>query len=149
MLRHFGGEIDHLSAFFANPRGMPGYTTVAINFRFRDGCVGSSIGSWDGSFLHDIESFEIGGTKGFIIVDNILDGVRFYPVDDPEYRCWNPTIFHRSDFSITWTNHIKVFAEKIFEGLPPPITGLDGLRSLQIAEAAIKSFETGITVKPY
>jgi len=45
--------------------------------------------------------------------------------------------------------HIKAFCESIAAGKQPPVTGLDGLRSLQIIEAAIKSFETGQTVKPY
>jgi predicted dehydrogenase len=43
--------------------------------------------------------------------------------------------------------HPRVFADAVADGRPPPVTGADGLRALELTFAALQSFEQGQVVK--
>jgi predicted dehydrogenase len=149
MLRHMAGEVTSVSAHFCDTRGLGFYTAGALSFSFEGGGVGTLIAGWDASFTQPIEWFEVGGTRGFLQVDNVVHELRMYLHDEPEARFWRPNIL-RDDprFYGTVPAHVRAFCESIAAGKQPPVTGLDGLRSLQIIEAAIESFETSRTITP-
>jgi len=150
MLRHMAGEVTSVSAQFCDTRGLGFYTAGALSFGFEGGGVGTLIAGWDASFAQPIEWFEVGGTKGFVQVDNVVHELRMYLHDEDEARFWRPNML-RDDprFYGTVPAHVKAFCESIAQGKEPPVTGLDGLRGLQVIEAAIESFESGQIVKPY
>jgi predicted dehydrogenase len=148
MMRYFAGDPEEVFAQFIRTHHEV-YTTCAITMRFKSGCLGVLLGSWDADFTHPIESFEISGTKGRIIVDNIVDGLTFWRYREQELfgreiadaHVFRPNIFHQRDFWITFSNHINRVIRSISKCKPPPVTGVDGVRSLEIIETAIKSFE--------
>jgi predicted dehydrogenase len=144
LLRLFGGEIGEVSAFLTDPRDIGVYTTAAIAVRFENGAVGSLLGSWDSSYDHPAAvTMEISGTKGRAVIENVIDAVRLYRHDRSEFEEWRPGLFRtdQRDFWRTIDAHLKAFISSIVEGTEPPVTGLDGLRALELTYAAIRSFE--------
>lgn len=144
MLRHFGGEVDEVSAQLADPRGIGVYTSAAIGLRFTSGAVGSILGSWDSSYDHpQAQLFEFSGTDGRVVVENVVDAVRLYDHGDAAYTEWRPGLFdteHR-DFWRTIDTHLLAFVDAAARGVSPPVPGEDGLRALELTFAAIRSFE--------
>lgn len=145
LLRLFGGEIEEVMSFLADPRGMNVYTSAVTALRFGNGAVGSLVGSWDSSYHHPhAQVFEMSGTEGRAVVDNVVDSVRLYRHDEQEYSEWKPGLFATGerDFWNTIDIHVHAFVDAVIRDEGPPVTGDDGLRALEITYAAIRSFES-------
>ena len=143
LLRLFGGEIAELTAMLSDPRGIGVWTSASVSLRFRSGAVGSLLGSWDSSYDHPrAQLFEYRAVGGGVVVENVVDAVRLYRHDDSEVREWRPGVFDavRRDFWRTIDAHIAAFVDAIRDGQPPPVSGEDGRRALELAEAAGRSF---------
>lgn len=54
--------------------------------------------------------------------------------------------FFMSRYTAAYAAEIAAFAEALEKGAPTPTTGLDGLRALELAEAALQSVKTGQAV---
>jgi predicted dehydrogenase len=150
LLRLFGGEIDDVFAFLADPRGIDVFTSAAVSMRFRTGAIGSLLGSWDSSYAHPgAQSLEVSGTEGRLQVENVVDAVRLFRHGSAEYQEWRPGLFdsRRRDFWQTIDVHVQAFVDAVLADKPPPVTGNDGLRALELTFAAIRSFEEGKAVK--
>lgn len=121
------------------PAGLD-YALVTITLE--SGALAHTEASWadPGGFR---AAFEIAGSKGFIEHDNrwtpplrtVNDKGTFNespmaPADDPYFR------------------QLSAFIEAVDTGNPPPVTAVDGLRAVAIAEAAIESVKTGRATKP-
>jgi len=143
LVRYFGGEVTRLQAFLAKPSKRPSYTTCSINLEFCSGCVGTIIGSYDMTFDQSIARLEIGGTKGRLVIENVLEGLYFYPHNIADYGVmgWEKRIFVRNDFDIIFYNRINGFIKNVLEGKPVEASGEDGLKAIQLVEASIQSFE--------
>lgn len=55
--------------------------------------------------------------------------------------------FFMSRYVAAYANEITAFLDAVAEGKPTPTTGLDGLRALELADAALKSAESGNAVQ--
>lgn len=146
LMRLFGGEIEEVFAYLTDPRGLGVFTSASIAIRFRNGAVGTLIGSWDSSYDHPAaQLLEVCGTKGRVVVENVVDSARFYRHEVPEYREWRPGLFNaeRRDFWYTIDAHVHAFVDALLNDEPPPVSGRDGLRTLELTFAAIRSFERG------
>jgi predicted dehydrogenase len=148
LLRLFGGEIEEVSAFFADPRAIGVFTSAAISLRFATGAVGTLLGSWDSSYSHPRSVvFEVSGTEGRIEVENVVESVRTFRHDQPGSSEWHPGLFdRRRDFWRTIDAHVGAFVEAVRDDRDPPVSGLDGVRALEATFAAITSFEQGLPV---
>ncbi len=56
--------------------------------------------------------------------------------------------FFMTRYVNAYANEISAFVSAISQNDPMPVTGEDGLRALELAEAALKSIETGQAVQP-
>jgi myo-inositol 2-dehydrogenase/D-chiro-inositol 1-dehydrogenase len=142
LMRLFGGEITEVTAMLADPRGIGVWTSAAVSVRFASGSVGSLLGSWDSSYDHPAaQVFEYCGTRGRVVVENVIDAVRFFRHDDPVYGEWRPGLFdgERRDFWRTIDAHLAAFVDAVADGRPPPVSGRDGLRALELTLAAGRS----------
>jgi len=142
LMRLFGGEIEHVSAEVADPRKIGIYTSAAVTVKYTGGAVGTLLGSWDSSFAHPgSQLLEISGTEGRVVVDNVVDSVRLCRHDSDTYEEWRPGIFDAGshDFWRTIDAHVHAFVDAVVQGRPPPVTGADGLRALELTFEAIKS----------
>jgi len=52
-----------------------------------------------------------------------------------------------SRYAAAYANEIAAFVAAIANGTPTPTTGFDGLKALELADAALKSVETGQAIK--
>jgi predicted dehydrogenase len=144
LMRLFGGEIEHVSAEVADPRRMGVYTSAAVTVKFTSGAVGSLLGSWDSSYSHPgSQLLEVSGTEGRVVVDNVVDSVRLFRHDSDTYQEWRPGIFDAPshDFWRTIDAHVHAFVDAVAQGRPPPVSGADGLRALELTFEAIRSSE--------
>jgi predicted dehydrogenase len=145
LMRLFGGEIEHVSAEVADPRAMGIYTSVAVTVKYISGAVGTLLGSWDSSYAHPgSQLLEVSGTEGRVVVDNVVDSVRLFHHDCDTYQEWRPGIFDAGshDFWRTIDAHVHAFVDAVAEGRPPPVTGADGLRALELTFEAIDSSDS-------
>jgi predicted dehydrogenase len=150
LMRHFGGDIAHISAHMAAPRANQAregedivYTSIAVSIKFSNECVGTLMASWDSSFTHPIEFLEVCGSNGYMRVDNIVEGVSLYPHGDQTVKVWKPSIFDAGalTFDKIFENRVHAFVDDMTAGREPSPTGMDGLKALSAVEAIIKSFE--------
>ena len=150
LMRYFGGEITEVCATMAAPRADQArpneeatYTSIAISVKFENEAVGTLMASWDSSFTHPIELMEICGTKGYLQVENIVEGVKLFPHGDETVRSWRPNIFSTGDltFNKIFENRVHAFVDDVLAGREPAPTGEDGLKALYVVRAAIESFE--------
>ena len=151
LLRLIGGEVEEVHAFLADPRSIGVYTSAAVSVRFSGGAVATLTGSWDSSYAHPAaQVVEASGTEGRFVVDNIVESVRFFRHGEESYVEWRPGLFdtRTRDFWQTIDAHIDAFIAALQGGREPPVSGLDGLRALQLTYAAIRSFEEGRRVRP-
>jgi myo-inositol 2-dehydrogenase / D-chiro-inositol 1-dehydrogenase len=150
LLRLFGGEVAEVAAFLADPRGIGVHTSAAISLRFASGAVGTLLGSWDSSYRHpSAVVLEVSGTEGRVVVDNVVDGVRFYDHARQDYLEWRAGLFESGerDFWRTIDAHLAAFVDALLDRRPPPVSGRDGLRALELTFAAIRSFREGRVVR--
>jgi len=156
LMQHFGGDIVEVSAHTAAPRADQArqdedivYTSIAISMKFATECVGTLMASWDSSFTHPIEFLEVCGKNGYMRVDNIVEGISFYPHGDQTIKVWKPNIFDTGalTFDKIFENRVHAFIDDMVAGREPAPTGMDGLKALQVVEAVIKSFEEKRAVK--
>ncbi len=54
--------------------------------------------------------------------------------------------FFMSRYTAAYANEIAAFVDAVENGRPTPTTGLDGLRALELADAALQSAKTGQAV---
>ena len=149
LLRWFGGEIVAVCSQMAHPHinevkpgEQPCWTSMAISLRYQNDAVASLLASWDSDFTHPIERFEICGTAGEIVVDNILSRATLMKRNDQVVEGYRPSIF-RSQlvFDSTFALRVQAFVDDILDGRPPVPTGRDGLQALRVVEAIVQSWE--------
>ena len=152
LMRLFGGEIERVSAEVADPRKLGVYTSAAVTVKYRSGAVGSLLGSWDSSYAHPgSQLLEVSGTEGRVVVDNVVDSVRLFRHHSDIYQEWRPGIFDAQshDFWRTIEDHVHAFVDAVAQGRPPPVTGGDGLRALELTfEAIASASQTNFVPKP-
>ena len=133
-VRVFANGVDHQW-----PAGLD-YALVTITLE--SGALAHTEASWadPGGFR---AAFEIAGSGGFIEHDNRWT---------PPLRIVNDKgTFNESPMALVddpYFRQLSDFLDAHTHGKQPPVTALDGLRAVAIAEAAIKSAKTGKPVKP-
>lgn len=142
LMRLFCGEIRAVYATFS-PRSSPDLAhDAAFSFRFEGDALGTLIGGWQEvpRWTHTSEWTEIGGTKGTVVIEDVMKAVRYWSVDPDHIEYFRPNFFKgQTAFYDSLTNHIHCFLERLSEDRTPLVTGQDGLRGLEIVQAAIQS----------
>jgi UDP-N-acetylglucosamine 3-dehydrogenase len=86
-----------------------------------------------------VRQLNVTGTKGIMTVDYITQQLTI----ENDQRLTQPNIPYQEPLYL----ELKSFADSIINDAPPSVTGEDGLRTLQICEAALKSSRTGKQVR--
>lgn len=120
--------------------------------KFEHGGAGAVTGTeyWNSK----LPSFRIEyvGTKGRAVVDDIVGELTTYPLDGGKCdrsTVWRPPYHMQRDMGILYRGSLAAFVQSIRKGVPPPVTGLDGLRYMQLRQAIIVSNEKNTPIKPY
>ncbi|MBV7332104.1 Gfo/Idh/MocA family oxidoreductase [Chloroflexi bacterium TSY] len=142
LLRFLCGEIVSVHSFFA-PQQEPGVVhDLTLSFQFDNGAVGSIVSGWRQAPQRTWELTEVGGRKGIISVEDVMLGVKLWTNPD-ESKTFRPSYWTENiTFYDSLVSHIHSFLAQIAAGEAPLVTGQDGLRGLEIIDAAIESERT-------
>ena len=156
MMRNLGGEFAELCAtctidkdvefMFFRERTLRGNVrNAAVCVRYESGAIGSMTFSMYGGGNMNFEVVgnklraQIIGVSGDVRISPIVPGAKVTMPEYPEPRDWVGS-FQRS---------IGAFIKSIEDNTPHPVTGIDGLKAMQIDAAINASSEQGSWVKPY
>ncbi|RYX82655.1 Gfo/Idh/MocA family oxidoreductase [bacterium] len=123
-----------------------GFSSLALSLRFENGAVGSLVGTYDSSYAYrDTQRIEVNGTKGRVLIEDTVRRFQFQQVGNEIAEVWESGYFNDLDreFHRTFDRHMEEILAAFRAGEQPPIPAKWGKRALQLAFAAIESFETG------
>lgn len=127
-----------------------GFSTLSLALRFRNGAVGSLLGTYDSSYAYrNTQRVEVNGTLGRVVMEDTVRRFEFQRAGDECARTWEAGYFNDRDreFERTFDNHMDAVLTAFRAGEAPPIPAEKGRRALQLALASIESFETGRRVE--
>jgi predicted dehydrogenase len=150
ILRHFGGDIEAVHCFATKAPGRKIWSTATFNLKFKNGAVGTLVGSYDIERGHPMERCEVAGAKGRLVIEDMWREATLYPAGDGEKRVYtNPVFGGMRDFEDTFRNRIESFLEQITAGTAPENidgSGADGLAAQKVLDAAVRSVQSGQVV---
>lgn len=149
MLEHLCGPIESVMAEATNPGGAA-WSTLSVALRFSAGAVGSLVGSYDSSYAYeDTHRLELNGTGGRILVQDTVRRYTFQRAGDETAQVWQAGYFNDTDrsFHATFDRHVDDLLAALRDGGRPPVPLDAGRRALVLAEAVIRSFESGTRVR--
>ena len=145
IMRHFGGDIDKVQAFFKKGEGRRVWSNVQANMLFKSGVIGHLTGSYDAGKSYGMETLEIVGSKGRIVLRETCERLEFYPRDSREIEAYS-YLGGMMGFGDTFASRITRWIDQNVEGVDPEeIDGAasDALKAQLVIEAAIASWEKG------
>jgi myo-inositol 2-dehydrogenase/D-chiro-inositol 1-dehydrogenase len=149
MLEHLCGPIESVMAEMTDKTG-GGYRTLSLALKFTSGAVGSLIGTYDSSYAYpDTHRVELDGTKGRAVIQDTVKSFTYQPSGSETGEVWQAGYFNDVDreFVRTFDKHVDALLDALRSGKQPPIHAEAGYRAVLIADAAIRSYETGSRVK--
>ena len=144
-LEHLCGPIESVMAEMTDQTG-GGYRTMALALRFASGAVGSMTGTYDSSYAYqDSHRLEINGTQGRLVVEDTVRRFCFQNSGNETAEVWQAGYFNDFDreFHRTFDVHLDAIIDAFKRGDQPPIHARAGRRALQLAWAAVESFQLG------
>jgi predicted dehydrogenase len=148
MLEHLCGPISSVAAEMTD-KTYGAFSTVAIALRFASGAVGTMLGTYDSSYAYpDTQRIEIDGTAGRAVIHDTVGSLSIQNVGDETARVWRAGYFNDEarNFHGTFDRHVEVVLAALRAGQQPPVHARAGRRALELAHAAIQSFESGTRV---
>jgi len=146
MLEHLAGPIASVFAEMTDLT-LPGvYRSLVVAVRFASGAVGSLVGSYDSSYAYpDTQLIEVNGTDGRVLVEDTVKRFSQSRAGDETRSVWEAGYFNDEarTFAYAFDRHVDHVLTALRAGSPPPIHARAGRRALQLAWAAVGSFETG------
>lgn len=145
LLEHLGGPIESVAAQMTD-KTYGAFSTMAIALRFANGAVGTLLGSYDSSYAYPgTQHVEVNGTEGRLTVDDTVRRFTLSKAGDETRQVWEAGYFHDEarNFHGTFDRHVDALLTAFRAKSEPPIHARAGRRALELAHAAIESFETG------
>ncbi|RYG67460.1 Gfo/Idh/MocA family oxidoreductase [bacterium] len=127
-----------------------GLSTLVLALRFTSGAVGSLVGTYDSSYAYrDTQRIEVNGTLGRVLIEDTVRRFQFQATGDEVAQVWESGYFNDFDreFHRTFDRHMDEILAAFKAGEQPPIHARQGKRALQLADAAIESYQTGTRIK--
>lgn len=119
--------------------------TAIVTLKFKNGALGEIDNSRQAVYGYD-QRAEVFGPKGMAKADNDRKSTVELDVKDNTSLDKMPWFFI-DRYKQAYLDELKSFYESVAEDKPLVVSGVDGLRAVQLADACKKSFETGKTVK--
>jgi len=155
VMRYFGGEVAKVQAFFKRgPRadGPNGrrvcWSNVQVNLLFQNGILGHLTGSYDAGGSYGLETLEVVGSEGRLVLLDACEHLTFYPRFSRETETYD-YLGGMMNFGETFTSRIGKWVEQNVARVAPSqidAAGADALAVQRIIEAIITSSETGTVV---
>jgi len=112
--------------------------------------VGTIVSGFRDRQARTSEWFEVCGSDATVRVHDVTRRVEVFEREPDRVEVFRGNTFREGDaFHDTIERHVREFIASIADGRPPPVGGVDGLRGLEIVEAAVESHEKGrpVTVR--
>lgn len=145
MLEHLCGPIVSVMAEMTDRTG-GGYRSLVLALKFACGAVGSLVGTYDSSYAYrGAHQLEVGGTRARVLVEDTVRRFTFQQAGQETAEVWEAGYFNDQDraFHRTFDAHLDALIGAFRRGEPPPVPARAGRRTLELAEVAIASFESG------
>ncbi len=144
MMRFQFGEIDELIAY-GSQHEYPELDEFSIIFKFKSGFHCTFASSSDASWHFPFERIEVFCHHRTIMteeMERLLDSRGM----DANFATLS---FHMTEKEERWgyVQEDKAFIDAILTGTPPPVTALDGFKSVELVEAVYESIRTGERVR--
>ncbi len=149
MLEWLCGPVDAVSAEMTDLTGR-GLSTLAVALHFAGGAVGTLLGSYDSSYAYpDTHRLELNGTRGRLLVEDTVRRYVFTRAGSETSSVWQAGYFNDPDrqFHVMFERHLDELVPALRAGAEPPIHARAGRRALVLAQAAIRSYESGCRVR--
>ena len=117
---------------------------VSIQFKFENGVLGYIHGSRKSAFGYDLRT-EVLGTEGTVYVGCTADTM--FSIGTKAGLTYYGIAWFMKRFYDAYVEEDKHFINCIIEDKEPMVSGIDGLRAVQIAEACWKSYREGKPVE--
>jgi myo-inositol 2-dehydrogenase/D-chiro-inositol 1-dehydrogenase len=149
LLRWLCGEIESVHARFSHPNAEENqYRDMVLSFGHRGGAVTTLLGGWRQGSSRTIEWAEIGGTQGVVQVDDVQRSCTLHGLQADTMEIWRPNYFwgENTAFYDSLHAHVLAFLEAVAVGGRTPISAAEGVRGLEVCEAAVQSHLSGNSV---
>lgn len=140
LLHHFCGPIRSLAARAGHQGVEPLLRDVRLSFELAGGATGTIEAGYRDELTATVERMELSGSQGNIVVAGVLGPVHRTGHDG---RRQSSVPQHAETFNDSIIAAVQAFVDCTARGACPPVTGDDGLRSLQWAAAAGESIHSG------
>jgi predicted dehydrogenase len=154
VMRYFAkSEVVKVQAFFKKGKGRAIWSNVQVNVLYENGILGHLRGSYDGNFgaagTYGLETLDVVGSDGRIMLRDACEELTFYPRFDKNIER-HENLGGMTHFSQTFKSRLSRWIEQNIAGDAPDAiegSGEDALKSQLVIEAAIESWETGKVVE--
>jgi len=148
VMRYFCGDVKKVQAFFCKGEGRKIWSNVQANMLFANGVVGHLTGSYDSGMGYGLETLELVGSKGRVILNEACQKLTFYPRHSNQVESYDH-LGGMQSFGDTFQSRIDAWIDDLRKKTPPgKVNGRaeDALRAQMIIEGCIKSWDTGTVV---
>ena len=149
MLEHLCGPIVSVAAQMTN-KTYGAFSTMAIALEFQNGAVGTMLGSYDSSYSYeDSQRVEVNGTLGRAVIHDTVRSLTIEHAGDETAKLWRAGYFNDEarTFEYTFDRHVEDLLSALRSGRRPPIPAAAGRRALALADAVIRSHESGSRIR--
>jgi len=149
MIEHLLGPIVSVAAQMTDAT-YGDYSTIALALELAGGAVGTMLGSYDSSYAYpDSQLVEVNGTDGRLTIHDTVRRLELSRRGDAARTVWEAGYFddEARSFHQTFDRHVELVLAALRAGDPPPVHARAGRRALELAHAAITSFESGRRVR--
>ena len=146
--RYFAGDVTKVQAFFKKGKGRTIWSNVQLNLLFKNGVIGHLTGSYDAGGSYGLETLELVGSEGRVVINEACQKLWFHPRRSVEVERFD-NLGGMTEFNQTFGSRIAAWVDDLVKKTPPDqIDGKaeDGLKVQTIIEAAIESWDKGQVV---
>lgn len=143
VMRYFCGNVVKVQAFFKKGEGRKIWSNVQVNMLFANGIIGHLTGSYDAGGSYGLETCELVGSKGRIIINEACERLSFYPRFSKEVESFDH-LGGMMSFPDTFPSRIGAWIDDLRKKVPydqVDAKAEDALKAQTVIEAAIESWE--------
>jgi predicted dehydrogenase len=146
LLESMVGRITDVYSLMSDNGGRDSFSSFTVGLRYENGAIGSFLGTMDANEYNRLSQLiEIGGTDGRILIEDNVRRFSFQKTHVHTEEVWQAGFF--KDEERSFNHDIDLYLEDMLRafknGEEPPVHAREGLRALEIAYAAIESFNEG------
>jgi predicted dehydrogenase len=145
VMRYFCGDVAQVQAFFKRGKGRKGWSNVQANMLFESGVVGHLTGSYDAGASYGLETLEVVGSDGRLVLRDACEHLEFYPRNSRQVET-HAYLGNMMSFSETFQSRITRWIDQNVAQVRPEeidASGAEALKAQLVIEAIIESWETG------